>query len=121
MHMKKNYMKKLYEEDRGDREERGSPEPDRTGRRGGVEAGAAVGAGAGDDDNGGGGPGRRGAAVRARGRGRGTGRRPAWARARGRGTGRRGWRPAAATATRSARAIWAAWRRGQLAREAREM
>ena len=109
--------KKLYEEDRGDREERGSPEPDRTGRRGGVEAGAAVGAGAGDDDNGGGGPGRRGAAVRARGRGRGTGR----GRARGRGMGRRGWRPAAATATRSARAIWAAWRRGQLAREATEM
>ena len=109
MHMKKKlYEKKLYEEDRGDREERGSPEPDRTGRRGGVEAGAVVGAGAGDDaDNGGDGPGRRGAAVHARGRGR--------------GTGRRGWRPAAATATRSARAIWAAWRRGQLAREAREM
>ena len=75
MHMKKNYMKKLYEEDRGDREERGSPEPDRTGRRGGVQAGTAVGAGAGDDDNGGGGPGRRAAVVRARGRGRGTGRR----------------------------------------------
>ena len=30
-------------------EERGSPEPDRTGRRGGAEAGATVGVGAGDD------------------------------------------------------------------------